>query len=179
MADTLRVSDGGVIVDLGANVGNFTVLALASNSTARAIAVEANKDFKLPFDETMQRNGVADRVQLCRAFVGSECAVQRDVANDPRYESVEWLDEATFLARYEIAAIDLLKIDIEGSEFAFLHPSSRLFDVSRQVAVEVHGFAGDAEDFLAHLQAKGFSIRTVDWDGDSCIALAQREPTEN
>lgn len=175
MTDTLKVADGGLVVDLGANVGNFSVLALASNPTARAIAVEANKEFAAPFAATMKRNGVADRAQLCRAFIGSEGEVQRSVADDPRYSGAEWLDEEAFLARYDISEIDLLKVDIEGSEFAFLEPTSRLFDISRQVAVEVHGFAGNAKEFLSALEAKGFNMLTVDWADDSCIALARRE----
>lgn len=173
MAETLQVSDGGLIVDLGANVGNFTVLALKSKPNARAVAVEANKDFAAPFNETMKRNGVNDRVQLCRAFIGSEGKVQRSVAADPRYADCEWIDEETLLARYNITEIDLLKVDIEGSEFAFLNPASRMLDISRQVAVEIHGFAGDATKFLAALEAKGFKIFSVDWDGDCCIALAR------
>ena len=177
MTDTLRIGDGGLVVDLGANVGNFTVLALASNPTARAICVEANKEFAAPFAATMQLNGVHERAQLCRAFIGSEGAVQRSVAFDPRYQGAEWIEEDVLLSRFGITEIDLLKVDIEGSEFAFLDPSSRLFDMSRQIAVEVHGFAGNAKAFLAALQYKGFKILDVDWDDDSCIALARRDLT--
>jgi FkbM family methyltransferase len=175
MADTLCVRDGGLVVDLGSNVGNFTALALASNSTARAICVEANKEFATPFAATMQLNKVSDRARLCRAFIGSEGEIQRSVAADPRYQGAEWIEEEVFLNRFDITEIDLLKVDIEGSEFAFLDPSSRLFEISRQIAVEIHGFAGNAKAFLAALKAKGFNILNVDWDDDSCIALARRE----
>ena len=176
MAGTLKVADGGLIVDLGANLGHFTVLALCSNPTVRAIAVEAAGDFAKPFHETMKRNGVANRFQLCRAFIGSEGELQREVSKDPRYRDAEWIEEAAFIERYGITEIDLLKIDIEGSEYAFLDPSSRLLDMARQLALEVHGFAGDAKAFIASVEQKGFRIASIDWEGDCCIALATRDP---
>lgn len=175
MAGTLKIAANGLVVDLGANVGHFSVLALRSNPTARLIAVEAAADFAAPFHATMERNGVSDRAQLCRAFIGHNGPLQQEVSTDPRYRDAEWIDEDAFIARYKIADIDLLKIDIEGSEYAFMDPSSRLLSMARQLALEVHGFAGDAHAFIAGVQSKGFKILSIDWDGDSCIALARRE----
>src|SRR3982751_6231095 len=36
----LQVPDGGTVVDLGANMGNFSAQALAANRSARLIAIE-------------------------------------------------------------------------------------------------------------------------------------------
>lgn len=173
--DFLKIPDHGVVVDLGANMGNFSALALASNPTARVVAVEPGARNVAKFHATMQANGFADRAQLCRAFVGIFSPQQEsDVATDPSYADAERLAETDFIARYGIERIAFLKCDIEGSEYFLLDPQSRLLDMSDRIGIEIHAFGGDVKAFLAELKRRGFTLETVIWDGDDCIALAVR-----
>jgi len=172
--DILNVPDNALIVDLGSNIGNFTMLALAANPTARVIAVEAGKDLAKTLESTAKLNGFGDRVTVCRALIGKVTKVQESMLDSSRYDDVKMVSEAEFLSRYAIERIDFLKCDIEGSEFAFLDPDSRLIDLADRIAIEIHGGAGDAHAFIAALEAKGFTMVDVVWDGDDCIALAKR-----
>jgi FkbM family methyltransferase len=171
----LQIPDHGVVIDLGANMGNFSAMALASNATARLIAVEPSARIGKKWGATMQANGFTDRAQLCRAFVGDFTPVQlNDIKTDPAYADAPHLTEAEFLAQYAIDHIDFLKCDIEGSEYFMIQPGSRILDITDRLAIEVHDGGGDVKRFLAVLAERGFSDIKVDWYGSECIARAAR-----
>jgi FkbM family methyltransferase len=171
----LRVPDHGTIVDLGANMGNFSAQALAANATARLIAIEPSAPLGAKWATTMATNGFQDRAQLCRAFIGIFTDKQRrDFENDPAYGDAPTINEDEFLQRYAIDHIDFLKCDIEGSEFFMTERGSRLLDITDRVAIELHDFGGDPQHFLDTLEAKGFVDLHVDWYGRECIARAAR-----
>ena len=175
----LRIPDHGTVVDLGANMGNFSAQALAANSTARLIAIEPSAPLGAKWATTMAANNFQDRAQLCRAFIGIFTDKQhRDFANDPAYGDAPTINENEFLQRYSIDRIDFLKCDIEGSEFFMMESASRLLDITDRVAIELHDFGGDPQQFLDKLREKGFSDLQVDWYGRECIARAARTPAQ-
>jgi FkbM family methyltransferase len=173
----LHVPDRGTVVDLGANMGNFSAMALAANRSARLIAIEPSSSLGTKWAATMATNGFENRAQLCRAFIGIFTEKQRlDFENDPAYGDVPTIDEDEFLKRYGIDHIDFLKCDIEGSEFFMAEPASHLLDITDRVAIELHDFGGDPKHFLDNLKERGFTDLQVDWHGGECIARAARAP---
>jgi len=173
----LRLPDHGTVVDLGANMGNFSAQALAANPTVRLIAIEPSAPLGAKWATTMATNGFQDRAQLCRAFIGIFTDKQRrDFENDPAYGDAPTINEDEFLQRYQIDHIDFLKCDIEGSEFFMMERGSRLLDIADRVAIELHDFGGDPQHFLDTLKEKGFNDLQVDWYGRECIARAARVP---
>lgn len=172
----LRIPDHGLVVDLGANMGNFSVMALAANPTARLIAVEPSARGVAKWQANIRANGFDNRATICRAFVGRFTAQQdSDVSGDPHYADVERLDEADFITRYGIERIAFLKCDIEGSEYFLADPDSRLLDMTDRLGIELHAFGGDVQAFLDMLVRRGFRIHVANWDGPDCIALAVRQ----
>ena len=171
----LDIPDHGTVVDLGANMGNFSAQALAANSTARLIAIEPSIPLGVSWARTMAANGFQDRAQLCRAFIGTFTDEQRrDLESNPAYGSAPTISEDEFLKRYAIEHIDFLKCDIEGSEFLLIENNSHMLDITDRVAIELHDFGGDPKDFLDNLAARGFTDLQVDWYGAECIARAAR-----
>jgi len=175
----LRVPNHGTVVDLGANMGNFSAMALAANPTVRLIAIEPSAPLGAKWATTMALNGFQGRAQLCRAFIGIFTDKQRsDFENDPAYGDAPTINENEFLQRYAIDHIDFLKCDIEGSEFFMTEPGSRLLDLADRIAIELHDFGGDPQHFLDVLKEKGFGNIQVDWYGAECIARAARTPAQ-
>lgn len=171
----LQIPDGGLVVDLGANMGNFSALALAANPTARLVGVEPSREMAGKWRATVKANGFEDRATLCEAFVGVFTEKQQnDFDNDPNYRGAAVLSEAEFLGRYGIERIAFLKCDIEGSEFFMIEPGSRILDMADRLAIEVHDFGGDVNAFLNGLRERGFTEVSVDWYGAECIARAAR-----
>lgn len=171
----LQIPDGGLVIDLGANMGNFSAMALAANPTASLVGVEPSRNIADKWRATIATNGFGDRASLCEAFVGVFTdKQQRDFDNDPNYQGVPVLSEAEFLDRYGIERIAFLKCDIEGSEFFMIEPGSRILDMTDRLAIEVHDFGGDVNAFLTGLNERGFTDVSVDWYGAECIARAAR-----
>lgn len=144
----------GTVVDLGANIGGFTVLAALAGAR-RVIAVEPHPENRARLEHHVRLNGVADRVEIVAAAVsdrdgarvtmsgvggGAHCDETGDV-------EVDTIRLDTLLARY--GPISLLKCDVEGGEYpAFAAIDSSALLCVAQIALEFHG---PAMPHLAHL----------------------------
>jgi len=112
------------VVDLGANLGIFTVLVLSRYPQARVTAFEPDQENAALLRATLRRNQFDGNVNVVEAcahtadgslrFVGGE-GCQSRVAFDEEGEDVPAIDVFPHLAD-----VDLLKIDIEGAEWPLL-----------------------------------------------------------
>jgi FkbM family methyltransferase len=171
----LTIRDGDRVVDLGANMGNFTALALGHGPRVRVVSVEANPALLEQLARTLSVNGFADRATVINAFVGGETEKQADLRARPGIAGVPFLSEAELIARGGLDHIDFLKCDIEGSEFDLLGPESRLLSMTRQLAIEVHRFPGkDADGFRPMLSRLGFEVRVSRENRADLTLLARR-----
>ena len=168
----LTINDGDVVVDLGANMGNFTNLALAHGKSVKVISVEPG----LVLNETYKRsvslnNGFIERTSLVRAFIGKMGAVQKAMLTDAQYKGAEWISEDHFINSNNISRIDFLKCDIEGGEFDLLTSDSKLLKMARKIGIEIHSFAGDVDDFIEMLVRQGFTLKTIQRDPDGSATV--------
>lgn len=86
---------------------------------------------------------------------------------------VSYLDVAQFVP--EGAVIDLLKCDIEGSEFSFFQNYPDLLGRTRHLVVEFHPDFGDVEEALVCLRKSGLEhIRNLRSDPVTRLVLASR-----
>ncbi len=154
-----------LIVDLGANVGYASAYFLSCFSTANVVAVEPDPGtFELccrnlaPYGGRVQvvRGAAWSRrckLELARgAGDGREWATQVRESNGRRDDAtVEGWDIPSLLELSGGREIDLLKIDVEGSELEiFGNNSSRWLPKVRNICIELHGPACE-EAFLRAL----------------------------
>jgi FkbM family methyltransferase len=173
----LDISDGDVVLDLGANMGNFSNLALAHGPHVRVIAVEPNRALNQEYWSSLALNpGFTERAELRRVFLGEESQKQHELRSDPRYAGVEWVKEEEFLSSCSIDCVDFLKCDIEGGEFALLRRGGRLLGMTRKLAIEVHHFAGDVDAFVNMLVAEGFQIKAMQRETDGTATVLAARP---
>ncbi len=171
----LRIPPGALVVDLGANMGNFTALALAQHDDVRVIAVEPSLRLADNIRELLRMNGWSHRASVRRAFLGVETTVQTNVAAHPDYADAHYVSEAELLQKFDIQRIAFLKCDIEGSEFFMLDPASKLLSLTDNLAIEIHPTGGAINSFLAFLRSAGFEVGSVVYAGaGACIALCRR-----
>jgi FkbM family methyltransferase len=174
---TNLIRDGDVVVDLGANVGNFSNLALAHGEAVRVVAIEPSRLMNERFTRSVGGNaGFLERVVLIRGFLGEANAKQvKLLAEVEEYRSAPWLSESDFFSKAGIDRIDFLKCDIEGGEFAVLSPTSRFLDLATTVAVEIHAFAGPVDAVVNNLTSNGLAVLSRDdYPDGSCVVLASR-----
>ena len=169
----IKIPDEGIVVDLGANVGAFTMLALASNKACKVIAVEPNTDFNKLFMRQLELNNFSGRVTLHRYFIGLFSETQKEMLKMNESKDAEFISQAKFIEMNKLQSIDFLKCDIEGSEFEFISDTS-LLEITKQLAIEIHAHSGNRSEFISKLVELGFNIGPIKDDNGSCILLAKR-----
>lgn len=146
------VSGLKAVVDLGANRGMFTVVA--AGLADRVLGIEAQPSFRPVIEHNCQRNGFDD-VAVETLFVGSGGSLGEG--------GFEHEDLKHLFDRHAFAEIDLLKMDIEGSEFdLFMHPD--WLPRVKRICMEVHRDCGNPALILECLANHGFSIVLADSD---------------
>ena len=141
-----------VVVDLGGNIGRFSN-AISKQLTCRVIYVEADPELcrRVVFAETAKveiRNlAIGDKNELMRLFRSrnSEAtSANRVIADKGGIVDAFDVQGSTFnffLERENVSYVDILKIDIEGSEIALLEStSSETIKRIGQISVEFHDF---------------------------------------
>jgi len=170
----LRASDR-VIVDAGANIGLFTCWAAARVPDATIVAVEPSPANFQRLVDHVRANGFAQRViplQIALdatatvAWLSGHAAASQMMhlmsGHAPGALPVETWTLSDLIARIPEQHIDLLKMDIEGSEYPVLMSAGadQLARVGR-ISLEYHepppqsGYT--KRDLLRHLAACGFA----------------------
>lgn len=158
---------GKWVVDLGANAGLFSLLAALAG--CKVLAVEAQAGFVREIEALASARGVSDRVTVENVLVGGGSGVLSDSRKletashfggvVPRKSSMDAL-----LAKHGIDEVDLMKVDIEGSEFDLFRSSAPWLARVSRLAMEVHPGHGDVEDLVATIASQGFRIELRDND---------------
>jgi FkbM family methyltransferase len=156
---SLRIRPGDSVVDLGANIGAFTLLA--AKLGARVLAVEAQAGFIPLLRELVKQNGCEEKVFVEQALVGGHGMLDEpgvlDVASHhspdrpPRHFRM-----AELLDRHSLDRIEFLKIDIEGSEFDLLTRDNDWLRRVQKITMEVHTLFGNPAILVATLAKFGF-----------------------
>lgn len=142
----LRLEDIRNVVDLGGNRGLFTLLA--TSFCSRCLYVEASADFTSVARFNLALNG-RDNFVIKNACVG-----QGGVLSDSPM-SRESLDEIVRESGFEI--VDLLKVDIEGSEFGLFEGAQSLPRI-RYISMEVHPEHGSVVLLADQLAQRNFTV---------------------
>jgi FkbM family methyltransferase len=181
----LRMPRTGWVVDLGANRGLFSVWAALAG--AQTVAVEAQLGFAPEIRYLAAYNGVADRVHVEIALAGGTVragATAGVVADDRRWAATSHgapqrpagLSVPQLMSAYQIGRIGLLKVDIEGGEFAVFAGDEdlRWLDQVDQIVLEVHPGFGDAAALVGRLRQHGFAVDLRDNAGSQVTATSDR-----
>jgi FkbM family methyltransferase len=165
-----------IVLDLGANLGDFHDALLLRFSPERYIAVEPTASLAA----ALSKRGLCV-VELAVApesgpvsfsvKANREASSIFDTADS---ETVRGISYSDLLIRERLDRIDLVKMDIEGAEiFALGNTEREVLRVAKQVTVEFHDFCGilstDLVDgVIARMKRFGFygtrfSVNNTDW----------------
>lgn len=128
--------DGGVFLDIGANIGYYSLMAVHQGA-ARALAFEPNPAVLGRLQFNIEANHLAGRIKALPIALGDRAATmimlvsERDLGgshigdhgNGPGTPiEVQMRPLSDVLAEEGIARVDAMKIDVEGMEDAVLFP---------------------------------------------------------
>jgi FkbM family methyltransferase len=151
--------EAGLVVDIGANEGFYTLKIKENNPECRVIAVEPN-----PYVfEILKKNINANRLRgvtlVNKAVsirdgdmtmeivkeIGAIGARSLGIVNRPWLKpefveqmSVPAVSPGTFFREYNIGAVDILKIDVEGMEAEILESARKLLKNVHRIVLERH-----------------------------------------
>jgi FkbM family methyltransferase len=168
--------EGGTVVDAGANVGLFSLLA--SCHAERVIALEAHPITFKVLQMNLETNRIDNVTALHAALWTEDGTVSIGVPDHERERfavstgshvvadipadtarTVESMSLETVVERY--GEIDLLKIDIEGAEEEVI-PATKALPHVKRIVGELHlARPGDEKPMLDALRTAGFDARLV------------------
>jgi FkbM family methyltransferase len=159
LANFLAIPPDGKVVDLGANMGIFTAQAVAQGDRVKVVAVEADPRECDHLRQTLADNHADSRADVLNGFIGGITGFQTDLKATDRAAKVTTISESEILSCLGGGPIDLLKCDIEGSEFALFANPGPLLAATRQIAMELHPACGDVDAIIARLRQMGFELQ--------------------
>jgi FkbM family methyltransferase len=173
-----EVCSGDVVVDVGANIGTYTLKAAR---TARVVyAVEPDAENFALLAENVRRNRLSGQIVPIRAAIAAHSGtITLHKSGEGGYHSVVatrahgWPTEdvaaislTDLFDRFGIEHCDVLKLDCEGAEYEALYALRETFwrKIGR-VVMEYHGVGRNPEEdqrlaheLVTYLEAQGFRI---------------------
>lgn len=138
---------GGILVDVGANYGYFSLLWLAQNPGNRCIAFEPAPDNTGPLAANIERNGLSERITFESVALSDQCGVVpftlEKEAGQTGWGGIApgWSPETLHIPAVTLDAywaqqganrdIDVLKIDVEGADTLVLQGARGLLAAHR------------------------------------------------
>ena len=153
--------DSKVFVDVGANIGAVSVYAASLNPDIKVIAVEPEPHNRDLLVRNIVKNGVEKQVKVFPLIIhspsseGSSWKVNDGHGNSQISQegvAAEVVSLSTLFDRAGLDQVDVLKVDIEGAEFAALQDVAALNRV-KYLTLEFDGGRpefGDLVTTLAH-----------------------------
>jgi FkbM family methyltransferase len=190
------VKKGGVVVDVGANIGMFSAYAL-KHKASKVFSIEPAFD---TFERLKKNVGTFENVTLINKGISKEKGKSYLFAsphssgissgffsnnhNDqtPK-QTINTIDFTSLIKEHDIKKIDFLKIDCEGAEIDLFENVSEdyLENNINKIVCEIHSFAFSRENYEKTKKSKltkcGFKIREEpvfsddDWQSDEAIAF--------
>lgn len=200
---TRRVVDaahrGGILVDVGANYGYYSLLWAAQHPGNRVIAFEASPRNFAPLEDNIARNRLTGQVELHRIALGSAAGRLKFDIGPPEQSGWGGLASDASLDTVDVDVLRLdevwqrdddiavLKVDVEGADSWVLRGAQRLLEHQRIKAVyyeenkprmrDLGIEPGDAETLLI---AMGYSVQAFSDRKNDLVEFAayprKREP---
>lgn len=178
-----NLAPGRDMVDVGANIGFFSVLAARLNPPGRVLAIEPSPAALKRLKDNLARNGVVDRVEVFEGvasdragaavlhliedmeeysslgpIVHASVADQSSVSIEVRADSID-----TLVARHRLDP-GLIKIDVEGAEQHVFDGAMATLERHRPVVVSelspalLEPMGASAQAIIARLRAIGYRV---------------------
>ncbi len=162
------------VVDIGANIGLFTLFAARQWRNATILAFEPEPRNFVQLQENVRLSNVTN-VSCHRAAIssrtGSETLYIKQEAGWHSFFgddlsgtlTVETLSLRDLLQRFELKTIDFLKMDCEGAEFLILPGQEDLLaNYVRFIAMEYHEISGHrVQELELPLRRAGMTVRII------------------
>lgn len=164
------------IVDIGAAIGEFTILAAKAATNGKVFAVEPNPESIKLLRQNLEVNDIHNVEIIQKGLWHETCLQTLNLINDEPLQAMTREDEksisgqiqfecqtlASFINDHRLTHIDLLKSDSEGAEYNFLLTSSAAtLEVIERIVMEYHDLDEERNHntLAKYLTANGYQVR--------------------
>ena len=171
------VQDGWTVVDIGAGVGDFSILAAYRHSNVKVFAYEPFPGSYQLLEKNLDQNGLNNVMAFQQAVWGVGGTLSLDLSGGEPLQMTSHGDESRrdreevivvpavtlqdVLTVQDIERIDLLKLDCEGAEYSILMDSSQeVLNRIDRIIMEVHELDAERSHpaLAAFLEDSGFQV---------------------
>ena len=184
-------------IDVGANVGLYSALALSTPGfRGRVLAIEPHRESRVYLQKTLQSNAApaatalvcelaaSDRPGTLTLYQNPENKGDNRVYPDPLLQAQETIGADTLdniCRRHDISSAQFIKIDVQGAEATVIRGASGLLAASDQCVLMTefwpYGLARCGADGLQYLEMLGeLGFRLYELSGSSGVPLAIASP---
>ena len=155
--------ESGVVVDVGAAIGEFTVLA-ASRTECTVVAIEPNPFSQRVLERNLEANGCGDVRIFAVALAKEDGVALMDLGSDPGTTGIQSGDGPSTLSEVKTTTLSsildglgvdrcaLLKVDCEGGEYEiFGAMDAATFARIDQIVMEYHDVGGHVHAEIVRL----------------------------
>ncbi|MBN1326271.1 FkbM family methyltransferase [Candidatus Falkowbacteria bacterium] len=154
------------VIDAGAQAGFFGLYARALNPDVKIIAIEPDEENLAAMEKNFSQNNIKDIEIISSALAGTRSVRDFFVSADfhdhslnknlvkkiARKVKVQGLTLGDILKKYNIEKIDLLKLDIEGTEYeVFKSLSQDDWEKINSIVLEYHDFLNFNHEALENI----------------------------
>ncbi|WP_187152668.1 FkbM family methyltransferase [Acidianus manzaensis] len=173
------VKDGGVVVDVGANVGIYSLIA--AKYAERVFAIEANPEIIPILNYNITLNDFKNVTVINKAVSDSEGKVKLYLGKAHEVSSIlpSFMEGYTYSKYVEVesttldnllsgVSVNLLKIDVEGAEVNVLRGAKETLKKAKRIIIEVRN--NTEQKVLDILKQNNFEIVTIEEGTKNIIA---------
>jgi FkbM family methyltransferase len=166
---------GAVVVDIGANLGMFSLHVAADHGAARVYAFEPFPESYALLKRNAEHNHLDAIVPIPLAIAGESGTRELHMQGRHGVHSlygtsgeavrIECITLADAFARWNIQRCDFLKLDCEGAEYEILLSApADVYARIHRIALEYHDWITDHhhDELVRRLTAEGFAVTTRD-----------------
>lgn len=172
-----RFEESGVTIDLGANIGAFSIYAASHGSHVFAVEPEPNNIEAL--NKNIELNNMSEKIIVLPYGISDYKGTATITNNGGDSTIMDGLDGTeieimpldNLFSLYKIKKVNVLKIDIEGSEVsAILGASKNTLNKCRYIAIEFDIRTGDRMGDIVRKLSETHHVRTMgSWERGGMI----------
>jgi len=147
--DNFIIKKNDIIIDIGAHIGLFSLLASTNCTKGKILSFEPVKDNFLLFEENIKlnnkenisvfNNAISSKNELVKIYLDNDESGHSLLSSGENYEQVNSKTLETIFVENNLEYCDLLKLDCEGAEYEiFENLDSKYFKKIEKIVIEYH-----------------------------------------
>jgi FkbM family methyltransferase len=177
--DEFWINDDDTIIDVGAHIGTFTLLASSKAKNGKIISIEPSKESFKIFEKNVNLNdltnvnlmnyGVWSKSGKMKLYINEESIGNSIIIKSQNEETIDVISLNEIIKKFNIEKINFLKIDCEGAEYEIiLKLEEEVLEKIEKISMEVHGGVGKhtINDLMKFLKSNGFKVENKELQVD-------------